>query len=72
LGNLIGLGRLLAFIANEAGFDVGSLTIQSTHACLDPDLQRGEVFELITAFADPAALTTTHDIHNAPQLASVR
>lgn len=72
LGNLIGLGRLLAFIANETGFEVGSLTIQSTHACLDPDLQRGEVFELITACADPAALTNTPDRTNLQQLASAR
>jgi hypothetical protein len=35
LGNLIGLGRLLDFIAREAGLSVGSLTIQSTHAELD-------------------------------------
>lgn len=53
LGNLIGLGRLLQFIADQAGFDVGTLTIQSTHACLDPDLQRGEVSELLTACEDP-------------------
>jgi hypothetical protein len=32
LGNLIGLGRLQAFIAAEAGLSVGTLTIQSTHA----------------------------------------
>lgn len=35
LGNLIGLGRLQQFIAREAGFTLGSLTIQSTHAELD-------------------------------------
>lgn len=35
LGNLIGLGRLQQFIAREAGFTVGGLTIQSTHAELD-------------------------------------
>lgn len=35
LGNLIGLGRLLEFIAREAGLSTGSLTIQSTHAELD-------------------------------------
>lgn len=49
LGNFIGLGRLLQFIANQTGFEVGALTIQSTHACLDPDLQRAPVFELIAA-----------------------
>lgn len=47
LGNLIGLGRLLEFIAREAGFEVGTLTIQSTHACLDPNLPRKEVVDLI-------------------------
>jgi thymidylate synthase len=35
LGNLIGLGRLQAFVAKEAGVKVGSLTIISTHAELD-------------------------------------
>lgn len=35
LGNLIGLGRLQQFIAREAGFELGTLTIQSTHAELD-------------------------------------
>ena len=35
LGNLIGLGNLLRFIAREAGFETGSLTIVSTHAELD-------------------------------------
>lgn len=35
LGNLIGLGRLLAFIARECGHQPGSLTIHSTYAELD-------------------------------------
>lgn len=35
LGNLIGLGRLLAFVAAESGFDVGTLTCISTHAEID-------------------------------------
>ena len=35
LGNLIGLGRLQAFVAEEAGVKLGSLTIVSTHAELD-------------------------------------
>lgn len=47
LGNLIGLGRLLQFIARETNFDVGSLTIQSTYACLDSDLPRADVAGLI-------------------------
>lgn len=35
LGNLIGLGRLMQFVAGQAGVEVGSLTIVSTHACVD-------------------------------------
>jgi len=35
LGNLIGLGRLLAFVAKEADIKLGSLTVISTHAELD-------------------------------------
>jgi thymidylate synthase len=35
LGNLIGLGRLQAFVAKEAGVKTGSLTVISTHAELD-------------------------------------
>ncbi len=35
LGNLIGLGRLMAFVAREGGVDVGPLTVLSTHAVVD-------------------------------------
>lgn len=35
LGNMIGLGRLLKFIAVESGARVGALTIVSTHAQID-------------------------------------
>jgi thymidylate synthase len=35
LGNLLGLGRLQAFVAKEAGITMGSLTVISTHAELD-------------------------------------
>ena len=35
LGNLIGLSRLLAFVGKEAGLQVGSLTVLSTHAHVD-------------------------------------
>lgn len=35
LGNIIGLGRLLAFIAKEGGVGIGPLTIVSTHAEID-------------------------------------
>jgi thymidylate synthase len=35
LGNLIGLGELMGFVANETGLEVGSLTVISTHAEID-------------------------------------
>lgn len=35
LGNLIGLGRLMAFVAAETKSKVGSLTVLSTHAQID-------------------------------------
>ena len=35
LGNLIGLARLMAFVATEGGVGVGPLTILSTHAVVD-------------------------------------
>lgn len=35
LGNFIGLGRLMAFVAEQAGATVGSLTCISTHAEID-------------------------------------
>ena len=41
LGNLIGLGQLQAFVAKEAGIEVGSLTCLSTHAELDVDGGKG-------------------------------
>ena len=35
LGNLIGLGRLMAFVARESDLKVGNLTVVSTHAEID-------------------------------------
>ena len=35
LGNLIGLGRLMAFVAAEGGVALGPLTVLSTHAQID-------------------------------------
>ena len=35
LGNFIGLGRLMAFVADQSGAKVGSLTCISTHAWID-------------------------------------
>ncbi|WP_147459744.1 hypothetical protein [Sinorhizobium meliloti] len=72
LGNLLGLGRLLQFIARETGFDVGSLTVQSTHACLDPDLQRAEVSALILACDKGRDAAIDFDNLTAQRLARVR
>jgi hypothetical protein len=48
LGNLIGLGRLMAFVAREAGVAVGPLTVISTHAQIDTvNSSRAEVRGLI-------------------------
>ena len=40
LGNFIGLGRLLAFVAHESGTGLGSLTCISTHAEIDCGTKR--------------------------------
>lgn len=40
LGNLIGLGHLLGFVAAEAGLEPGSLTCMSIHAEIDNGTQR--------------------------------
>lgn len=48
LGNVIGLGRLLAFIAKEGGVGLGPLTIVSTHAEIDTrKWTRGELQKLL-------------------------
>jgi hypothetical protein len=48
LGNLIGLGRLMAFIASEAELSVGALTVISTHAEIDlPGATRKDFVELL-------------------------
>ena len=52
LGNLIGLGRLMGFVARETGLSVGALTVVSTHAKIDqPDrARRGEIEALLARF----------------------
>jgi hypothetical protein len=56
LGNLIGLGRLMAFVAHETGAKVGSLTILSTHAEIDTaKASRKEIKALLDRCANPAA-----------------
>lgn len=48
LGNLLGLGRLLGFIARESGFEVGTLTVNSTSARLDTEgWGKAEVIALV-------------------------
>jgi hypothetical protein len=42
LGNLIGLGRLMAFVARETGIKVGALTVISTHAEIDQPKRNGK------------------------------
>ncbi|MFC3714332.1 hypothetical protein ACFOMD_17315 [Sphingoaurantiacus capsulatus] len=50
LGNLIGLGRLLQFVAEESGLTVGSLTILSTHAKVDTDKwNRADIMPMLAA-----------------------
>jgi len=50
LGNLIGLSRLMAYVAKESGTNVGSLTVISTHATVDtPAATRQEIIDLIRA-----------------------
>lgn len=62
LGNLIGLGRLMAFVAKETGTKIGSLTVLSTHAQIDtPKASREDIKALVDrcsrgpAAARPAA-----------------
>ena len=58
LGNLIGLGNLLRFIATESGYEVGTLTIVSTRAELDVD---GWTIKKLTKLLDDCeAMLTTH------------
>lgn len=50
LGNLIGLGRLLDFVATEAKIPRGSLTIVSTHAKIDTDKwNRSAILPMLSA-----------------------
>ncbi len=57
LGNLIGLGRLMAFVAHEAGLQVGALTVLSTHAEIDlPNrARRGEIAAMLAQFDQATA-----------------
>jgi hypothetical protein len=61
LGNLIGLGRLMAFVAHESGVSLGPLTVLSTHAEIDQPggARRSDVGKLIAKFdqSDTAPVT---------------
>ena len=49
LGNLIGLGWLMSFVATEGGVGIGPLTVLSTHAKIDQPngMSRNEVSHLL-------------------------
>jgi len=57
LGNLIGLGRLMQFVAAETKSQVGSLTVISTHAEIDlpKPCKRNDVTELLNLCGQPIA-----------------
>lgn len=57
LGNLIGLGRLMAFVAAEGGVALGPLTILSTHAQIDQPrgAKRSEIASLLERCAQARA-----------------
>jgi hypothetical protein len=52
LGNLVGLGRLMSFIARETGLEVGPLTVVSTHAEIDHagKCSRSDIAALLSRF----------------------
>jgi hypothetical protein len=52
LGNLIGLGRLMSFVARETGLTVGALTVVSTHAEIDQPngARRSDIRALVAKF----------------------
>jgi hypothetical protein len=57
LGNLIGLGRLMSFVARETGLKVGALTVVSTHAEIDQPsgARRSDVTAMISRFDQAGA-----------------
>jgi hypothetical protein len=64
LGNLIGLGQLMSFVASEAGLAVGSLTVLSSHAvvdlpksCAGGQMTRSDLKMLLTKVDDLSAAT---------------
>lgn len=61
LGNLMGLGRLMEFVAQESRLKVGSLTVISTHAEIDQPRRNGkpvgraQIADMISRFDQAAA-----------------
>jgi len=57
LGNLIGLGRLMAFVAAEGGVGLGPLTVLSIHATIDQPggVKRSDVTRLLERCAQARA-----------------
>jgi len=57
LGNLIGLGRLMGFVARETGLAIGPLTVLSTHAKIDQPggAVRGDIKTLLAQFDQAVA-----------------
>ena len=58
LGNLMGLGRLMAFVAGETGLAMGALTVISTHAEIDKPggTRRSDIGDLIAKFDQAATM----------------
>lgn len=57
LGNLIGLGRLMAFVARESSIEIGPLTVISTHAEIDKPgrARRSDIEAMIGRFDQATA-----------------
>ncbi len=70
LGNLVGLGNLMAFVGLEAGVEVGALTIISTHAEVEAQKwRRSEVEDLLRTCERTRQQTTV--ANQKPEPASV-
>ena len=74
LGNLIGLGRLMAFVARETDLKVGALTVVSTHAEIDQPggARRSDIAAMIAKFDQAGASRSRHDRRQAEAQASRR
>jgi hypothetical protein len=57
LGNLVGLGRLMEFVAREGGLNVGALTVVSTHAEIDTprSVRRADIDAMVARFDQTGA-----------------